>query len=199
MRRVDANPCTPALRERGRSRRRYPLVFAMGVVVGYAALGAAEPRVTIVGGENTADNNYVWTITNRHDSPIIHVEIPHYRGSWRLAPDGWTGEVTHRHGAGGRSGKFIATADDKTHGIARGQSAEFKLGIISAKTPSGEGQVLIRFADGKEVQILANVPVKESASDRNISLIGLGLIFGVYVLVRAIKRRRRSPTKPSAN
>ena len=196
IRRADAIPCPPALREWGTPRRRYALLFAMGAVAGSAALAAAEPLVTIVGGENAADNNYVWTITNHHDSPIVHVEIPQYRGSWRMAPDGWTGEVTHRHGVGGRSGKFIATADDETRGIARGQSAEFKLGIISAKTPSGQGQVLIRFADGKEVQVLANVPVKESASDRNISLIGLGLIFGVYVLVRAIKKRRRSPTEP---
>ncbi|MCH9002198.1 MAG: prolipoprotein diacylglyceryl transferase, partial [Planctomycetes bacterium] len=66
----------------------------------------------------------------------------------------------------------------------------FGLTVSARGTPRGKGDVLIRFADGTETRVRAEVPIKETLADRYVSLIGLGLIFGVFLVVRAVKRRK---------
>ncbi len=176
--------------------RRSPLLIA-SFVVGAAGSALAAPVVTITGGADDTGQTYIWTITHDHTSPIVQVEFPHYRGGWSIPPEGWTSEITNRGGAGGRSGKFIAAADDPSQGIARGRAAEFRLVIVPEGTPRGQGSVLVRFADGFEVLVRAEVPVKEPATDRNITLIGLGLIFAIFLLTRILKRKRPHSSAPA--
>lgn len=159
-----------------------------------ASPAAGTPTVTITGGADASGHNYEWNITHDHAAPLIYVEIPQFRAGWHAPPDGWTGDLTHPRGIGGLDGLFIAQAKSRENGISRGQVARFRLNIGAEGTPRGEGEVLLRFADGSEATVLAEVPVKESAADQNISLIGLGLIFGVFLVVRAIRERRRSET-----
>ncbi|MCH7993214.1 MAG: hypothetical protein IIB57_02090 [Planctomycetes bacterium] len=44
-------------------------------------------------------------------------------------------------------------------------------------------------SDETETRVRAEVPIKETLADRYVSLIGLGLIFAVFLVVRAVKRR----------
>ena len=90
-------------------------------------------------------------------------------------------------------GTYLASADDPSKGIFRGESAQFQLGIRPGGTPSAHRDVLVRFADGTDVRVKAECPVKEPVGDRYVPLLGLGLIFGLYLLVRAAKRRRKAP------
>jgi hypothetical protein len=170
----------------------YRLV-AVAVLVLSGVSAAADPVVTVTGGADDTGQNYTWTITHDYAFPIVHVEIPQYKSGWHRPPEGWTAEVTHPRGIAGRAGKFIADVDDPSQGIARGGSAEFQLGIVAGGTPRGRGDILVRFADGVEATVRAEVPIKEPARDRNVPLIGLGLIFGIFVLARALRKKRGSP------
>ena len=171
---------------------RFWWAFVLGASGILTAQAQTEPLVTIQGGYDRADFDYAWTITNHHDSPIIHVEFPQYKSSWHLPPDGWTGEMSTSRGIGGRMGTYLVSADDPSRGIFPGASAQFQLGIRPGGTPSAFREVLVRFADGTDVRVKAECPVKEPIGDRYVPLLGLGLIFGLYLLVRAAKRRREA-------
>lgn len=152
-----------------------------------------SPNVTISGGADESGYKYTWTVTNGHDSPIIFVEFPQYKASVGSPPDGWEGELTNERGVGGRTGFFRSHVDTAVDGIAPGGSAVFRLALTTRGTPRGRGDVLIRFADETETRVRAVVPIKEAPVDRNVSLIGLSLIFAVFLIVRAAKRRKSVP------
>lgn len=156
-----------------------------------AAEATASMEVTITGGADITGQTYTWVVTNGSASPVVAVRIPQYRGSWHRVPDGWSGEVEHPRGEAGLAGTFIATADNQSAGIMTGASAEFQLGIVAEGTPQGFEEVEIEFADGTVALVRAEVPIKEPVTDRNISLLGLGGIFILYLLVRAFKRREQ--------
>ena len=181
--------------------RNWPLLGLLFLVradaFGAATSTPAAPVVTITGGADETGQTYTWTITHDHPSPIVRVEFPHYRGGWSIPPEGWTSEITNRGGTGGRRGKFIASAGDPSQGIARGDSAEFRLVLVPEGTPRGHGDVLVCFSDGSEVLVHAQVPVKESTADRSVTLIGLGLIFGIFLLTRVLKRKRAHSSAPA--
>ena len=166
-------------------------MFALLLIV---SATPSVPVVTITGGADDTGQTYVWTVTHDHTSPIVRVEFPHYRGGWSIPPEGWTSEITNRGGAAGRSGQFIAVAGDPSCAIARGHRAEFQLVITPDGTPRGQGRVTVRFSDGSEVHVPAEIPIKEPAADRNMTLIGLGLIFAIFLLYRALKRKRHAAT-----
>lgn len=149
-----------------------------------------SPNVAISGGADDSGQNYTWKITNEHDSPIIFVEIPQYKAAVGFPPDGWESKLTNPRGLGGRTGFFRSEVGTEADGIAPGESATFGLTVSVRGTPRGKGDVLIRFADETETRVRAEVPIKEAPVDRNVSLIGLSLIFAVFLVVRAVKRRK---------
>ena len=149
-----------------------------------------SPSVAISGGADNSGYKYSWTITNDHDSPIIFVEIPQYRAAVGSPPEGWKSELTNPRGEGGRTGFFRSEVSAGVDGIAPGESATFHLQVSVGGTPRGKGDVLIRFADETETRVRAELPIKEAPADRNVSLIGLSLIFAVFLVVRAVKRRK---------
>jgi hypothetical protein len=165
--------------------------IAVALLPTASAWGQPPPGVTITGGSDESGQKYVWVVTNEHDSPIEHVEFPHYLADLFTTPPGWSAELTNPLGKAGKGGLLIADAADQAAAILPGGSAEFGLRIGPAGTPRGDGEVLIRFADGLEVRVPAEVPVQERLGNRNISLIGLAIIFGCFLLIRAWRGRRK--------
>lgn len=158
------------------------LVFPMDLM--------GSPNASIRGGADESGQNYSWTIINDYDSPIVFIEFPHFRAAVGFPPEGWKSEMTNPNGVGGRTGTFAMSVERAAEGIAPGESERIRLTVTVRGTPRGKGRVLIRFADGTRTRLRAEVPIKESLADRNVSLIGLGLIFAVFLFFRVFKRRR---------
>ncbi len=171
-------------------------LIAVGLMATPLAAGADRPEVTITGGADASGRQYTWTITNGYTSPIVYLEIPHYRAGLFFAPEGWaTGESTYLVNVGveDRPGVCIARAAAVTDGIASGQSATFDVQIGARGARRGPGTVLVRFADGTETTVSGvELPRQETLGDKYVTLIGLGLIFAVGLLIQAIRARRRS-------
>ncbi|MGB2985820.1 MAG: hypothetical protein WBE26_08045 [Phycisphaerae bacterium] len=154
-------------------------------------------KVTITGGADASGQNYTWTVTNKHTSPIVYVEFPHYHAGLFFAPKGWSTESTAlvRVGYKDEPGVCIAKSDSPTAGISAGQSVTFRMGIAPLPTRRGKGTVRVRFADGTEAGVTGvELPQPEVIGDKYAPLIGLGAIFLVWMVVRTVrgaKTRRR--------
>lgn len=158
---------------------------------------AADPAVTITGGPDESAHNYAWTIQNDHNRPIVYVQFPHFRADLFNPPDGWTGAIIQPTGQASATGKCTAVVNDQSRGIHPGSSAVFAMrigpyaGNYGARP--GEGDVLIRFADGTETTVRAMVPSRESFLGRHLSLFAFCSIVIVALLVRAARKRRTRP------
>ncbi len=171
----------------------FPGALLVFVAVSAAAggLGVADPQVTITGGVDQTGHNYAWTITHNHRSPIVYVEFPHYRADLFEAPPGWATELTNPGGISSDASRCIATAASPGQGIQRRREAVFRVRVAPSGTPRGVGSVIVRFADDSEVTVDGvSVPVRERFGDQYMALIGLGLIFGIFVVAKAIKGRK---------
>jgi hypothetical protein len=161
---------------------------------------AAEPKATITGGADDTGHLYEWTVTNNFPSPIVRVEIPHYRAGFCVGPDGWkTDETTGIVDAGATAGHgyCIAAAPSSSKGIAAGKSARVRVQIRHTGAKRGPGTVRVRFADGSETLISGvEVPQRGAFGDKYLSLIGLGTIFAALITWKAI--RRTPPTNAAS-
>ena len=158
-----------------------------------AFAGPDLPKVTISGGASDVDHSYTWTISHEHTSPIIYVEFPHYRASLFFAPEGWTTESTFLVNVGvkDKPGVCRAWAALPTSGITAGGAASFKMQVSRKGTVPRTGTVLVRFADGTEVNVPGvELPFRESFSDKYMSLYGLGVVFLLWVVIRAMRTRK---------
>jgi len=179
------------------------VVWPAGIVPAMAA--ANDAQVSIEGGadeEDPSGHNYTWTVTNHHASPIVSVEIPHYRADTFTAPKGWKTECTYLVGIGvpDKPGVCRAMPESPGAGLVRGASAEFRMRIAGGGTTPqpGRGRVLVRFADGSETAVEGvEVPQAPAASTRYIPLIGLAAIFAAVVAVREYRRRKTRPVPPA--
>ena len=149
----------------------------------------AEPRVTIEGGPDGTAHNYEWTISHDHEAALVHIEFAHYRGDMFFGPDGWSVGLENPNRSDFQPGKCVATS---TTGLARGRRGTFTLRINAAGAFVGRGDFLCRFADGSSVCVPADVQVKQQSSIDPYATPGaLGGMFVVFLLVRAIRRKRR--------
>ena len=158
-------------------------------------VAAGSPKVTITGGADTSGHNYSWTVTNEHTSPVVYVAFPHYRAGLFFTPAGWAAKSTFLVDAGveERPGVCTARADPPTAGIPPGRSAQFGMQIAARGAQRGPGQVTVRFADGTETIVSGvELPQPETFGDKYLSLIGLGLVFGVAIVAREWHVRRKS-------
>lgn len=149
--------------------------------------------VTIEGGPDNSGDNYSWTITNGHTSPIVYVEFPHYHATLFFAPDGWSTESTFLVNVHVKDSAGVCTARVKegSTGIPPGRSGTFRMRIHQAGTRQGVETVLVRFADGSEIRVPGvQLAVPEAVSDRFGSLIGLGAIFLILLAIHAGRRAR---------
>lgn len=189
-----------------------PWTFAIltAVPFGTSALTtAAPPQATITGGADPAGYSYTWTVTNKHTSPIVHVEFPHYHGALFFAPEDWSVECTFLVNVGVEDRPGVCTARnvlfaEAPAGFARNNTAlgskpgsardtlDFRMQVLLRGTRRGQGQVLVRFADGSEVYVAGvELPQREAVGDKYVPLIGLGLIFLIWVIARSRSRAKR--------
>lgn len=166
------------------------LLTATALVLGPVAPALAGRHVIIIGGADVSGHNYEWTVTHDYDSPIVSLEFPHYMADAFGTPDGWTQKITNL--LGGRKGRPGICLAESAEGLPAGQSAVFRLRIGPRGTPRGEGDVVVRFADGSEELVRAELPVRESFLGQHTSLIGLGAIF-VLLLIRTLSKGRQRP------
>jgi hypothetical protein len=174
----------------------------LAVALSAASVHAESALVTIEGGVDDTLHGYKWTIINHHTSPIVYVEFPHY-GADTFSPPvhGWKQKTTNLVGTtrpAGEKSVCIAEAEPNGPGIPRGGAQTFEMRIAPAGAATGRRSVTIRFRDGTETVVTnVEVPVAPPTS-RNLSLIGAALIFGGYVLFRALRDRRRRRSEQQA-
>lgn len=155
---------------------------------------AEGPRVEIDSEVDPSFHEYEWIVTNRHTSPIVCIEFPHWNADLFPAPPGWQVEVTGLVGQQqpGKGQMCIARAEPPNSGISQGAAQRFTMRIAPRGAPMGQGKVTVRFADGKAVAVPGvSLPVRPP-SDRNLSLLGAAIIFGLWVVIRTIRERRRA-------
>jgi len=180
-------------------------LFTTGRAVSLAEppASAKTPAVTIEGGPDDSGDNYSWTITHAHTSPIVYVEFPHYHATLFFAPDGWSTESTSLVNVHVKDIPGVCTArvKDGCTGILQGRSGTFRMRIHQAGTRQGVEKVLIRFADGSEIHVPGvQLAVPEAISDRFGPLIGLGAIFLLLLVIHAWRRARaRRPVDVSSD
>ena len=163
-----------------------------------ARLLGAPSAASIEGGPDALGKSYHWTITNNHTSPIVRVDIPHYRASLFFAPKGWTSTCTNlvAVGAADEPGVCSATAAAASDGIAPGRSANFGVQLASGAIKRGAGEVVLSFADAGTQKISGvPVPVPETFGDRYIPLLGLGTILVIFVIVQVFRSHKKRPLR----
>jgi len=156
---------------------------------------AAGPEVTISGGYVDLERRYRWQVANHHASSVVYIQFPHYLARMFLAPDGWTTESTNLVNVGVRaeSGTCAARANKDGEGIRPGDSAEFVMSMADSRAIPRRGTVVVRFADGRQREILeVEVPGPPRAGDKYMTLIALGVIFGVWICFRALRSQRNA-------
>ncbi len=152
-------------------------------------------RATVTGGADGTGHEYAWTVHNHHTTGVVSVRIPHYRANLFRVPSGWKGECTNlvQVGAKDRPGECVASILTGETGIKPGTSVEFRVQIAAGGARRTRGGLLVGFADGLEITVGGvEVPGRESFGDRYVPLIGLAAIFGVWITVRAFRKRRRA-------
>jgi len=158
--------------------------------------GAALPataQVSIEGGrQQTNRNQYTWKVVNHGSKTITYVEIPHHMGDIFTAPPHWTFEITGQINIA-TTGVVRARAESPAHAIRPGRSAVCSLtvGLYRRSAPRLRA-VRIGFADGTFETINGvEVPWRVPWFRRHVLLIGFGAMFAVYLLVQALRGRRR--------
>ncbi len=180
------------------------LCVAVAVAIVFSAtrpvLAADPPSVTITGGSTDRGHNYTWTVTNRHTSPIVSITFPHYRATVFDVPERWDRDCTHllKPGSKDKPGTCMATSTEPRSGIERGASATFTMRVWQSGTQRTRGTVSIGFADGAQVEVSGvEVAAREAFGDRYVTLLGLGSIFLVWLLVRAVRGKKASRHTPT--
>jgi len=161
-----------------------------------AAGPAADPAglVAVEGGADFSGHNYTWTVTNRHSASIVHVSFPHFRADLFQAPPGWVTKCTNLVGVGVADprGECAAESAPPVDGIRPQRSAQFTMRIAAAGAQRRTGTVTVRFADGREAQVAGvELPQSEPKSEQFMPLMGLGVIFAIFVIIVACRRRPR--------
>ena len=158
------------------------------------AVASDTPKVSITGGADTSGQNYTWTVTNHYASPIVFVEFPHYHAGVFFPPKGWESEATAIVEIGYKEepGVCIGRTDSLDLAIDKGESGAFRMKIAPLPTRRGKGTVRVRFADRTEAAVAGvELPQQELIGDQYAPLIGLGVIFLVFVIVRTVRAKRR--------
>ena len=164
------------------------LVPALGVAAG------PPIAVTITGGSDASGQQYRWVVTNDDPSPIVTVEFPHFRASLFSVPDGWTRECTGLVGVGVKVERGVCTARAGVGqgGIVRGHSAAFEMQISAKGAQRRAGAVGIQFADGRRASVFGvELPHPESSGDKLIPLVGLGTVVLIWIVLQALRNRKR--------
>lgn len=180
--------------------RRSCMVLMMIVLSPRLPAATADDKLASIDGEvDPTRQNYEWFVTNHHTAPIVYIEFPHYRADVFNVPPRWKAETTFLVNVGvpDKPGVCIARPEPPNPGILRGGSQPFSMRITAKGAAVGRGEVKIRFADGKETVIRDVVLPEPPPTDfKLLPLVGAAIIFGSWVLIRAIRDRRRKNQPP---
>jgi hypothetical protein len=174
--------------------RRIATALVCGGCLASAAVGQTA-KVTISGGPDASGQNYRWTVTNNHSSPIVFLSFPHVRAdTFRVESNagGWT--VNQKEIAEdlkrSRPGVCTATAKSARDGVRRGRRVEIFMRLARGDNLRGSGTVTARFADDTEFAVAGvRLPRARSWGERLVTPIGFGLILILIVLARRLRRK----------
>ncbi|MCB9867342.1 MAG: hypothetical protein H6816_12005 [Phycisphaerales bacterium] len=165
------------------------------VAVGLAAPVVRAEETVTVEGDTLPDNpaEFRWTVTNHSGSNIVMFKAPRFLASITLPPPGWSGEILK--GTTDRNGEAVFRADSPAAGIWPGRSLSFevhdlrRMRVGRTKRPL---TVEIGRADGTQETVAGVLcPAEESFLAQNIPLIGLASMFGIFLLIQAVRKRRK--------
>jgi hypothetical protein len=161
--------------------------------------GAGEPSVVITGGPDGSGREYRWVVTNDGDSPIVGISFAHYQGTLFFPPEGWSGDCTNLVNVGVRDplGTCQAAADSISVAVAPGDAVELRLSVVALECTPRQGEMTVSFGDGSRRTVRGvSLPGRHSWLQANVSLIALGSMFVVWIIYRALRRRRQeAPTE----
>lgn len=179
------------------------LIIAVGVIM--PALARADDGVTVVGDVNP-DNarQFVWQITNNGRKPIVWFEASHYLGKLVDPPDGWAQtKLTANIGLGEKAAVGVVRCEAKTpyDAIRPGQSKAIGLRLDRRGGYCEPDDVTVGFADGSTMVIGGVLcPAKEPFLRNNYPVIGLGVMFGLFLVYKVLRgkkpRESQSPATP---
>ena|GEM_PF-7122770 len=165
------------------------------MAIAWIAAVPAAAQVTIEGGLDQVEYQYIWTVTNKGSSPVTSLEIPHYHGINLTAPEGWEFEMTNKMAFGmvDKPGIISAWATSPGAAIRPHRSATFKLPFTPNRVAPGTGVVTVGFADGT-TQLVPDVEIPWQVPwlRRYTLLISFGAIFAVFLVIQAVRGRRGS-------
>jgi len=157
-----------------------------------AGARGADPSKIAIEGERVAENvrHFRWTVTNNGKAPIIRFRAPSYLSSETIPPEGWTG-IPPKGGAPGER-EFEFVADSNRHAIRTGQTLSFEVHDRRLRGTTKRRSVTIELLGG-EVLTIDDVwcPAPESFVERNVPLIGLTTMFAIFLLVQALRKKRK--------
>ncbi len=166
------------------------------------AVGQPQTKVAIEGGPDGTGHNYEFRVTNHHQSPIVLLGFPHFRVDVFTVPLGWsTAGTTNAMGEGGPNAEGVckATVPQPDHGIQGGQTAVFQLRVRPEGAWRGTGTVKVGFADGLLIQVPdVPLPQREPTGARRTRMIGCSALGVLFLVVLAIRNRRRSAVRQDA-
>jgi hypothetical protein len=163
---------------------------------------AEEPKVTVEGGSDASGHQYVWTITNHHDTPITQISFPHFGADVLVGPDGWRSSCTNavRVGVSNPTGVCTTMVEGVHRRIMPGSSGDFTLRVARPDAKASAGEMEITFADGSTYVVSGvELPHGESLGDKYMPLMGLGGIFLIFLIVSALRHRRQKDRRPATS
>ena len=149
----------------------------------------SDSVVSITGGPDASGHNYTWIVTNHHDAAITAVAFPHYRADTFTPPAGWTFDITHVLGRGAKEGLCAGKVDSPGAAIYPGKSAEFYLRVAPKGAKRGIRQARVTFKDGREVLVQVETSVREPFLERNMTVVGLGVMFVLFLVGARLRRK----------
>lgn len=173
-----------------------------GLAVGLFASMAVFPNaaraddIEVVGKRSVENKfDYTWTVTNHTNKRITSLVVDHYLGKIVAPPAGWVRtNMTANVAEGQRAAPGIIefAVEKPVKAIGRGQSKEFKVTIDRTWRGHCEQRIaIVGFEDGTTLEVPGvYCPADESWLKKNVSLVGLGAMFAVFVLWRVVFGRK---------
>jgi hypothetical protein len=179
------------------------LLVGLGLV-GEARAQDASAEVTIE-GRIPEDNSqeFEWLVTNRSSTPITRFKTQHFLGTVVVPPEGWvesamTGNISRQQKR--ENGILEFTAGPGNPGIPPGREQAFRTRIHHTWSRYVVPRTVeVDFAGGRTVQVSGVLcPAKSPFLRENYPVVGLGAMFAIFLVVQAIRRRRRGRAETSA-
>lgn len=160
---------------------------------------AQVPETVDIQGGAQPDNShaYNYVVTNHASSPVVAVDLPHFRGDVFRVPEDWTFEATERFTSLNTGpGRFLAKVSNDRAAIAKRGQATFSVRISHLGAAQGRGEAVVLLKDGRRLTIPVECAVQESLIGRYRSLVGMGTAFVLFVLFGLWRSRRKPATTP---